>query len=93
MKIKIKFPDRIEEHDAQFFTGFFDKNGREIYTGDIIVNDNYPKKEWVVEYNRKAGLIQCYLNGERDSLEKGFLLMALTSAKDMNVLAQSFYVK
>ena len=56
----------IENETAGQFTGITDKNGKEIYEGDIIGCHN-PDIKHLIFYNEKQGRFMAALNGDIDN--------------------------
>lgn len=57
------FEIAVEDTTVGQFTGLLDKNGREIYEGDIIGCHN-PKIKHLIFYNEKQGRFMAALNGD-----------------------------
>ena len=56
----------VEDNTVGQFTGLLDKNGKEIYEGDIIGCHN-PEIKHLIFYNEKEGRFMAALNGDTEN--------------------------
>ncbi len=61
----------VKESTIGQFTGLTDKNGKEIYEGDIISSKNHPKIKHLIFYNEKQGKFMAGLYGKTNIYDFG----------------------